>query len=551
MFADNARISHRQLFRQIVLGLIGIYTLAIPVFPEVSGRQGILCLLTAMAVYLLFCIYFIRIKTVMQNPRRYMGKILGSVFVFLYMSWLWLMGVYLLLMTARITDRFLIEGSVYWIAIVLAGIVTYLGSHQGLERRGRMAEVCFPVFLFILAGMLCLGILRMKSYYLGELGDLTLHGWLKGSYQVFCAFLPFTFLPVALGNVKKPGETGKVMRGALFLVTGILMLCLLLLQGSFGIGGYEHSRYPMVEFMAGIRIPGDFLERVDIFWVAAVMFSMLFALGGVFFYNHELLVRTDMEKGAPFLATGVVAAALICEKAQVSPELFWKITGWFYGPLFLLLLIYAGFAGKKKSVFVKGAAILLCMLPLSGCGVSLENRAFPLSMSADYKDGSFELIYGIPGLGEITGQGKNQEEQPQAISYQGATPKEAEEAFNRNQKNYLDMGHMKIILLGKDLLENEDALFEFLNYLEEKPSVAGNIYVFSCEDVKALMSFDTQGGESVGDYLTGILENNLEGKPKNAVTLQDLYNRWHRKEQLPQLLEAELVNKRPQIRQYS
>ena len=551
MFADNARISHRQLFRQIVLGLIGIYTLAIPVFPEVSGRQGILCLLTAMAVYLLFCIYFIRIKTVMQNPRRYMGKILGSVFVFLYMSWLWLMGVYLLLMTARITDRFLIEGSVYWIVIVLAGIVTYLGSHQGLERRGRMAEVCFPVFLFILAGMLCLGILRMKSYYLGELGDLTLQGWLKGSYQVFCAFLPFTFLPVALGNVKKPGETGKVMRGALFLVTGILMLCLLLLQGSFGIGGYEHSRYPMVEFMAGIRIPGDFLERVDIFWVAAVMFSMLFALGGVFFYNHELLVRTDMEKGAPFLATGVVAAALICEKAQVSPELFWEITGWFYGPLFLLLLIYAGFAGKKKSVFVKGAAILLCMLPLSGCGVSLENRAFPLSMSADYKDGSFELIYGIPGLGEITGQGKNQEEQPQAISYQGATPKEAEEAFNRNQKNYLDMGHMKIILLGKDLLENEDALFEFLNYLEEKPSVAGNIYVFSCEDVKALMSFDTQGGESVGDYLTGILENNLEGKPKNAVTLQDLYNRWHKKEQLPQLLEAELVNKRPQIRQYS
>lgn len=551
MFADNARISHRQLFRQIVLGLIGIYTLAIPVFPEVSGRQGILCLLTAMAVYLLFCIYFIRIKTVMQNPRRYMGKILGSIFVFLYMSWLWLMGVYLLLMTARITDRFLIEGSVYWIVIVLAGIVTYLGSHQGLERRGRMAEVCFPVFLFILAGMLCLGILRMKSYYLGELGDLTLQGWLKGSYQVFCAFLPFTFLPVALGNVKKPGETGKVMRGALFLVTGILMLCLLLLQGSFGIGGYEHSRYPMVEFMAGIRIPGDFLERVDIFWVAAVMFSMLFALGGVFFYNHELLVRTDMEKGAPFLATGVVAAALICEKAQVSPELFWEITGWFYGPLFLLLLIYAGFAGKKKSVFVKGAAILLCMLPLSGCGVSLENRAFPLSMSADYKDGSFELIYGIPGLGEITGQGKNQEEQPQAISYQGAIPKEAEEAFNRNQKNYLDMGHMKIILLGKDLLENEDALFEFLNYLEEKPSVAGNIYVFSCEDVKALMSFDTQGGESVGDYLTGILENNLEGKPKNAVTLQDLYNRWHRKEQLPQLLEAELVNKRPQIRQYS
>ena len=551
MFADNARISHRQLFRQIVLGVLGIYTLVIPIFPEVSGRQGVLCLLTVLAVYLLFCIYFIRIKTVMQNPKRYMGKAAGSIFVFLYMSWLCVMGVYLLLMTARITDRFLIEGSVYWIIIILAGIVTYLGSHQGLERRGRMAEVCFPVLLFIIGIMLYLGILRMKSYYLGELGDLSLQGWLKGSYQIFCAFLPFAFLPVTLGNVKKPGETGKVMRGALLLVTGILIICLLLLQGSFGIGGYEHRQYPMIEFMAGIRIPGDFLERVDIFWVAAVMFSMLFALGGVFFYNHELLVRTDMEKGAPFLAVGVVAAALICEKMQIPEEFFWNITGWFYGPLFLLLLSYAGFAGRKKSVFVRSAVIVLCILPLSGCGVSLENREFPLSMSADYKDGKYELIYGIPGLGEITGQGKNQEEQAQAISYQGKTPKEAEAAFNRNQKNYLDMGHMKTVILGKELLENEKALFEILDYLEEKPSVAGNIYVFSCEDVATLMSFDTQGGESVGDYLTGILENNLEGRPKDAVTLQDLYNAWHREEKLPELLEVETVNKRPQIRQYS
>ena len=61
MFADNARISHRQLFRQIVLGVLGIYTLVIPIFPEVSGRQGVLCLLTVLAVYLLFCLSLIHI----------------------------------------------------------------------------------------------------------------------------------------------------------------------------------------------------------------------------------------------------------------------------------------------------------------------------------------------------------------------------------------------------------------------------------------------------------------------------------------------------------
>ena len=31
MFADNQRISHRQLFRQLVLGQLGIYLVTIPV----------------------------------------------------------------------------------------------------------------------------------------------------------------------------------------------------------------------------------------------------------------------------------------------------------------------------------------------------------------------------------------------------------------------------------------------------------------------------------------------------------------------------------------
>lgn len=44
MFADNAKISHRQLFRQIVLGVIGIYTLVIPIFRKFSeGRESYVC----------------------------------------------------------------------------------------------------------------------------------------------------------------------------------------------------------------------------------------------------------------------------------------------------------------------------------------------------------------------------------------------------------------------------------------------------------------------------------------------------------------------------
>lgn len=174
-------------------------------------------------------------------------------------------------------------------------------------------------------------------------------------------------------------------------------------------------------------------------------------------------------------------------------------------------------------------------------------------MSADYVNGNYEIIYGIPGLSEGAGENKAETlgEKPQAIIYRGIKPEDAEEKFDENQEKYLDMGHIKTVILGKRILKNKDTLDELLGYLEEKPSVGANIYVFACDDVNRLMSLDSTGTESLGDYLKGILENNLEEKGKNAVTLQDLYNARHRKEEMPKLPKVAVVNKLPKVCQYS
>src|SRR5699024_1539105 len=137
--------------------------------------------------------------------------------------------------------------------------------------------------------------------------------------------LPFVFLPVTLRNVKRPAETGKAMWSALAVITGLLILTIILLQGSFGLGGYEHEEYPAIRLMSGIRLPGDFLERVDLFWVAALVFGLLFGLGSVFFYSHEMLVRIHMEKTTLAAGGAVVLGALACEKAGIAPEFFIRI----------------------------------------------------------------------------------------------------------------------------------------------------------------------------------------------------------------------------------
>ena len=552
MYTDNARISHRQLFRQILTGLLGIYFLVVPVLPDMRGRQGVLCLLTGAGVYGFLCIYFIRIRYFFQDPQRYMGKIWGKFFILLYTSWLWFMGVCLLLMTARITGKYLIEGSPAWAVILLAAFAAYLGSHQGLERRGRMAEVSFPILLLILAGMLFLAAIQVRPEYLEEMGELTFSGWARGSWQVLCVFLPFAFLPAALGNVKRPAETGKVMWSALAVITGLLILTLILLQGSFDLGGYEHEEYPVVRLMSGIRLPGDFLERVDLFWVAALVFGILFSLGSVFFYSHELLARIRLDKTALPAGGAVVLGALACEKAGISPEFFIEITMEIYGPLLFLLLILAGLTGKRGKI-IKTGLLTLALLGMSGCGISLEDRVFPMSMGVDYENGHYRIVYGIPQLSKVTGQDKEETQsgEEQALAYEGLTPQDALERFNENQENYLDMGHMKAIILGEHIMENRDALAGFLGFLEDNPAVAGNIYVFVTEDMEALMSLDGQGVDSVGDYLTGILENTMDKKEQKAVILQDLYGAWHREEEFPKLPEVTIVNKKPSIRQHS
>ena len=552
MYTDNARISHRQLFRQILTGLLGIYFLVVPVLPDMRGRQGVLCLLTGAWVYGFLCIYFIRIRYFFQDPQRYMGKIWGKVFILLYTSWLWLMGVCLLLMTARITGKYLIEGSPAWAVILLAAFAAYLGSHQGLERRGRMAEVSFPILLLTLAGMLFLAAIQVRPEYIEEMGELTFSGWARGSWQVLCVFLPFAFLPAALGNVKRPAKTGKVMWSALAVITGLLILTLILLQGSFGLGGYEHEEYPAVRLMSGICLPGDFLERVDLFWVAALVFGILFGLGSVFFYSHELLARIRLEKTALPAGGAVVLGALACEKAGISPEFFIEITMEIYGPLLFLLLILAGLTGKRGKI-IKTGLLTLALLGMSGCGISLEDRVFPMSMGVDYENGHYRIVYGIPQLSKVTGQDKEETQsgEEQALAYEGLTPQNALERFNENQENYLDMGHMKAIILGEHIMENRDALAGFLGFLEDNPAVAGNIYVFVTEDMEALMSLDGQGVDSVGDYLTGILENTMDKKEQKAVILQDLYGAWHREEEFPKLPEVTIVNKKPSIRQHS
>lgn len=196
---------------------------------------------------------------------------------------------------------------------------------------------------------------------------------------------------------------------------------------------------------------------------------------------------------------------------------------------------------KRSAVFGKKILLIALILPaifLSACGVALEDRVFPLSMGVDYQEGKYQVYYGIPDLSGVTGQEKDkggQNADEEAAAYEGSSMKDAENAFLCSQENYLDTGHVKALLLGPGILGDEKALLGLLEYLEEKPSVSGNIYVFSCDDISGVMALDGSAMESLGNYLTGIVENRPEGKPREQPDLQAFYNAWHNREKWPAL----------------
>ena len=188
------------------------------------------------------------------------------------------------------------------------------------------------------------------------------------------------------------------------------------------------------------------------------------------------------------------------------------------------------------------AVVFLLTGSLWACGVPLEDRAFPLSVAVDYTEGKYEVYYGMPDLSAETGQdkeGENSGQKETVVCYRGRSMEETEELFLRSQEDYLDLGHVKAFLLGENLLKNKNAYEALLAYLEEKPSVAGNIYVFSCRSPREIMELEGTELDSLGTFLVRIVESRPYSRQEEQTDLQSLYNAWHNQENRPSMLQVQ------------
>ncbi len=191
----------------------------------------------------------------------------------------------------------------------------------------------------------------------------------------------------------------------------------------------------------------------------------------------------------------------------------------------------------KRLVQVTCMAVV-CALFLWGCtGVEAEKRAYPQVVAVDRMEGENLVIFGMPNMEASTGQDKSGgDNQASTLVFRGSNMKEVNKMYEETQEKYLDLGHVNVLILGSGILKN--SMWEqMLAALKQEPTVGEDIYVFCTKDVEAVMDYNGNQVDSLGEYLLGIYENRPYHLQKKGVTLRQVYKTWYEKGELCNLPE--------------
>ncbi len=340
MFADNDRISKRQLLRQMILALLGAWLLFLAGEICGHGQNGLLGMLLGFFLLALWMLALLRCAPYYSHMEEYVGKGGRYVILAFYLSFLILTGSFLLRKISRICAEYLVGGADPELLALLLLLAAGLGIGNDIQRRARLAEIFYP---FVMTGFLLLLLLaafHMRADSFQEPVRLSLakiagEGWRTLAAGAVMAVLPFLLLQVdGEKSLRRPLLEGM---GKLWL---LLTAAILILIGTFGSGGIRRMEAPVLQLMAGTRLPGEFLERFDIVWLALLLCSLLFALGSLLFYgNHLAGVKGKKGRIFRFAMGFLIYVGSIAGQEQGIFAWYLLAAEYFYLPFFLVLTL--------------------------------------------------------------------------------------------------------------------------------------------------------------------------------------------------------------------
>lgn len=344
MFANNEKVSWIQAQAQMKLSFIG------PVLlwggKKVQGRMGMFGIVLGMVILGVWIRYLTRQNLLYRNPRFYWGKTMTQGIGWLYEAYLILTGSFLVGKLSELMGTYLVSGMKNWI---ISGflVLTALGMSQSMEARGRYGQVAWPIVMSLLLLFLLLSLTEVKIENMENMlpsvksQEKIIKNLVSQTGWVLAIFLGMMVIPFLEVEQERP-------HGGFYFFSFFLGALLIILQGYFGKQGAAGVEYPIVNMMAGIRIPGNFIRRLDVIFLVVVLFGFLFTMNSIFLYCNVIGERMKIPMGKR-------TAAILCfvlsnvsvggwqVKQQYSSLLFQ-----FFLPVFAVLTVCAEIIRRNK-----------------------------------------------------------------------------------------------------------------------------------------------------------------------------------------------------------
>ena len=339
-FAENNRISHRQLFRQIILVFPAPFLLCLFKNGAMLGISAMAGTAAAAVVLSFYVIWLIRLTPAYGELSKRTGSFTVRFIGLFFLVYVIASSAFLSGLLGEVIPESLISGiSGKWLSL-LAVAACSLGTHRGMQRRGRIAEVAGRIFLagILLLMLLCAG-QGKTEYFMEVMKDpetgFTGERWFRDLYTLLCAFSGAGLLPFGLEYAKKQGSARKPVILAFLTVCGIIFGMQLLLPAVFGGARLKNEICPVLPLLEGADLPGNVLARFDVIWMGFLVFGLLFSLGSLFHYGNQIAEKTGFGTGRYWIPAAGWLLSLYERNGMGIREYY----GWYLGYIFVPFLL--------------------------------------------------------------------------------------------------------------------------------------------------------------------------------------------------------------------
>ncbi len=346
IFSNNQKVSARQISRALFLEMLGVSTLLLPpMLARLCGTDGVFAIL--LGGYLAYLMawfwnkYHTAVKNKYTNEQYHNTEVLENVIKTIYVvSFLWISAYVMYLLTTLIEEQLLGKSYEAVIVLTLAG-AAFWGLWKGMESRLRVYEVIFWLLVLPLICILIAACSGVCTDYWTPVAVTSWGDFWKGTLLCFLIFSLSLLSFRSRNQCSCPEQLLKATQRSLCAVVVCNAVVYLILLGVFQAGLLSHLTYPIIDLMAVVKLPGNFLERQDALMMG-IWFFCLFALLNSMLYYASAPLENCLKKNGRRITTGicclvVTALAVWFLHSAERAERMFQICMWFVVPLLLFL----------------------------------------------------------------------------------------------------------------------------------------------------------------------------------------------------------------------